>query len=98
MDEQCTCGGTLRPAIVLLDRKISGARYLFGVDGLKCDRCRDEVIPREIAIQLRDSLGGYRVRRGPDEFVYTGMTPMVEYQDAYKDAAAGQFVLDPVAA
>jgi len=73
--EKHNCGGTLQPARVRIVRQIGKLRYVFEVDGLRCTRCSEEVITRDVAVALERSVAEAR-----DEsvgLIITAETPQI---------------------
>ena len=46
------CGGELQPQLVKIKKKIGYYPQSFTVEGYKCDNCGDEVISRDIALEI----------------------------------------------
>jgi len=44
------CGGELQPQTVIIE--LGQRYYRFAVDGYRCDRCGEEVIPRDTALEI----------------------------------------------
>ena len=72
-----TCGGELKPAKVKIRKKNGYYFHVFTVDGFKCEDCGEEVISRDTALavdesinQLRQAWRGWKV---PSSSIATGM-------------------------
>jgi|GEM_PF-5002794 len=48
------CGGTLRNARVQVNKRVGALQFITSVPGMRCMRCSETVISRDIARQLDD--------------------------------------------
>ena len=54
--EEHGCGGILHPVQLLVEQRDGRFLFAFPVPGLRCDRCGEEVMPRDIAFALEGRL------------------------------------------
>ena len=54
------CGGELMPQKVKIQKKVSFYHLTFTVDGFKCNYCGDEIISRDVALQIDETVDGLR--------------------------------------
>jgi len=53
---QHRCGGELKPAKVKIKKKVGDYFQTFTVDGHKCDYCGEEVISRDTALAIDETV------------------------------------------
>jgi hypothetical protein len=80
------CGGTLTRQSVKINKKVGFFFQSFTVDGLKCDRCGDEIISRDSALEidraiarLRDLWRNWRVPADTEVTFATAQMPTGTY-------------------
>ena len=78
MAEKHNCGGNLRKTRVSVARRYGNLHALAQVPGLRCSRCHEELISREVALALEHMLYMQeRVRRRDRGWTITIQSPAV---------------------